>query len=291
MPLKFFSFNSSSEDASVVLVDPLSGNKKVCLPESCIEVLERTQENSSSLPEIAAIEHWWNRKWQMSLDYYLVSQAKKENLNRNIAPKPLQKIDIFLPTEKTNEQHSLMQALIERKTHRKFHNSSLSLEIFSTLLLNLREELFKGVWNYYLVIFNVSGIPEGIYQYCPLQHGLTLIRQGNFREELVPLLCGMVASVTASFSMILSVDLEIAHQMLPYERGLREIYIDSGRIAQKLLLKGMQYHLGGLPSPAMRDSPMCEFLQINPNFCMPLYTITMGIIAEKNSSMTSMGNV
>jgi len=275
----------------VALIDPLRGNKRACLSEACIEMLEKNQENSCSLSDIAAIEHWWNRKWQISLDYYLVSQAKMENLSRKTSPKPFQKIDIFLPREEATEQYSLIQALIERKTHRKFHNSSLSLEIFSTLLLNLKEELFKGVWNYFLVVFNVSGIPEGIYQYCPLQHGLTLIREGNFREELVPLLCGMVASLTASFSMILSVDLEIAHQMLPYERALREIYVDSGRIAQKLLLKGMQYHLGGLPSPAMRDSPMCEFLQINPNSCMPLYTITMGIIAEKNSSTTAAGNI
>lgn len=291
MPLKFFSFNSSSEGTPVALVDPLNGHKKVCPPESCIEMLEKTQENASSFSDIAAIEHWWNRKWQISLDYYLVSQAKIENLSRKTSPNPLQKINIFLPKEEATEQYSLMQALIERKTHRKFHNSPLSLEIFSTLLLNLKEELFKGMWNYYLVIFNVSGIPEGIYQYCPLQHGLTLIIQGNFREELVPLLCGMAASLTASFSMILSVDLEVAQQMLPYERALREIYVDSGRIAQKLLLKGMQYLLGGLPSPAMRDSPMCKFLQINPNSCMPLYTITMGIIAEKNSSTATAGNI
>lgn len=267
MPLRFFSFNSSSENTPITFVNPLNNLKKECSLESSIEMLEEPLKNP---PDISAIEHWWNRQWKVSLDYYLVSLAKKEIFHQKTYTKPLSKVDIFLPQEDVKEQYQLVQALLERKTHRKFQNTPLSLETFSTLLRGLKEELFKGIWNYFLVIFNVSGIDEGIYQYCPSQHGLTLINHGNFREKLVPILCGMAASLSASFSIILSVDIQIAQRILPYERALREIYIDSGRIAQKLLLKGIQYHLGGLPSPAMKDSSMCEFLQINTELCMPL---------------------
>jgi len=90
----------------------------------------------------------------------------------------------------------------------------------------------------------------------------------------------MVASLTASFLIILSIDLKKAMKGFPYSRALREIYIDSGRLAQKLLLKGMQHHVGGLPSPAMNDSHMCSFLNIDPTKCIPIYTIAMGSIPK-----------
>jgi len=43
----------------------------------------------------------------------------------------------------------------------------------------------------------------------------------------------------------------------------------------------MEYQIGGLPSPAIRDTPMCEFIGINPAETIPLYSLTMGIIPGK----------
>jgi len=63
------------------------------------------------------------------------------------------------------------------------------------------------------------------------------VKKGLFREQAIKLLCGMSASFSASFLTILSIDIEKALKNYPYNRALREIYIDSGRIAQKLLIK------------------------------------------------------
>lgn len=283
MDISFFSFNSIPEDSPISLMDPQKNIKKYYDVESCFEFLKNFQNESTSSVQNDApmIEHWWKMKWQVSLDYYLSSQSLKEKIQKDHTPKPLRKIDIWLTSAVVQAQCSLIHALIERKTHRKFLPSPISFHVFSTLLLSLEKEIFEGIWNYYVVIFNVEDVPEGVYIYCPTQHGLILVKHGNFREKVVTLLCGMSASMTASFAIIFSLDLEVAQNMLPYERALREIYIDSGRMAQKLLLKGIQHHIGGLPSPAMRDSPMCEFLEINPASCIPLYTLTMGIIPEK----------
>jgi SagB-type dehydrogenase family enzyme len=182
--------------------------------------------------------------------------------------------------EVAHEKCSSIEALLKRKTHRKFQNSSLSFIVFSTMLRNLNNELFKGVWHYYVAIFDVEHIPAGVYRYCPINHSLIGIKKGLFRNDLVTFLCGMSASLTASFLIIFSLDLKTAQQKFTYNRALREFYIESGRLAQKIILKGMQYNIGGLPSPAMRDSQICKFLEIYPNQCIPIYSLTMGMIAE-----------
>lgn len=270
-----------------MLKTPLTGEKKAYDVNSCCEYLIDYHDRSQAAPTIQTdtshIEHWWDRKWQVCLDYYLFTPTQEEV---SIKPSDFsivsEKIDFMLPNQKTGNQLSFIEALLNRKTYRKFQEKPLSLAIASALLAELNNELFHGLWKYYVVAFNVEDIPPGIYCFHPDKHGLSLIKGGMFRQQAVELLCGMSASLTASFLIILSIDIQKAMSKFSYNRALREMYIDSGRLAQKLLLKGMQYHVGGLPSPAMRDSKMCEFLNIEPDQVIPLYTLAMGTIPGKN---------
>jgi SagB-type dehydrogenase family enzyme len=175
-----------------------------------------------------------------------------------------------------------LKALFHRKTYRKFQESPITKLLLSTLLRELKDEIFEKIWHHYIVVFNVEEIPPGVYRYCPLENGLYLIKEGLFQNEVVKLLCGMAASYSASFSIIFSIDLKESMHRFPYSRALREIYIDSGRLAQKILLKGMQNNIGGLPSPAMKDNDMCSFLKINPCEYIPIYTVTMGVIPQNS---------
>ncbi len=282
MNLTFNNSEESEEGFSITLNDPLNGIKIKHNIKSCLEHLNNYRQNEHILSknDDLSIHHWWTRKWQVSLDYYLSSQSDINNLHKALQSKSLEKIGVYLPSGSTPVMCNQVQALITRKTHRKFRFDPLPLTTLSTILRSLDGELFPEIWNYYIAIFNVQGIQPGLYLYCPLQHGLILVKEGNFREKLVTLLCGMSATLTASFTMIFSIDLITAQQQLPYERALREIYIDSGRMAQKLILKGIQYHIGALPSPAMRDTSMCQFLGIDPTFKIPIYSVSMGIITE-----------
>ena len=275
---------TSSKSAPLQWKNPLVGETQEYSVSDCCAILIEYQNDSSPNihpPESVKIKHWWNRKWQVCLDYYLASPAPQITaVKSTFAACP--PIDIALPKQRPEEQLSLVESLLERKTHRKFQDFPLALDIFAALLAELTDELFAGIWRYYLILFNVEGVYPGIYRYHPHAQGLSLIKEGLFREEAVKLLCGMSASLTASFLVVLSIDIQEAMQSFPYSRALREIYIDSGRLAQKLLLKGMQYHVGGLPSPAMRDTPMCTFLNLDLNQCIPLYTLTMGIIPKRD---------
>ncbi|HLP34592.1 MAG TPA: nitroreductase family protein [Amoebophilaceae bacterium] len=285
MSLKFFTFNHPSEASPIALVDPLLNRRENLDIDSCIERIEGFEEPPCHIPDMLAIEHWWNRKWQTALDYYLLSHASLEHRRYKAHTRLPLEVGIFLPSAFTEMQFTCMEALKMRKTHRKFHDYPLALDLFASILHHLTPK-HVDVWKYYIVVFNVSGISEGVYQYCPIQHGLVPIRQGNFKEIFASLLCGIIDPMTASFSIVLSVDLEIAQRMLPYERGLREIYIDAGRIAQKVVLSGVRYHLGVFQSAAMLDRSMCDFLQVSPECCIPLYTMVIGAIAEDELQFT-----
>lgn len=285
MELSYLTF-TPFEDSSIMLKDPLHNvRRSYDIPLCCdylIDYQNSRQSKSTNQDELAKIKHWWERKWQVSLDYYLSSSSKQieQQQAEPVLQQPQQRIDFSCTDELVIDELSSVQALLNRKTYRKFQDNPISLQLLSTLLSELKGEIFSDIWNYYVVAFNIKEIPPGIYRYCPNKYGLYLVKQGLFRNQTMKLLCGMVASLTASFLIILSIDLEEAMKRFPYSRALREIYIDSGRLAQKLLLKGMQHYVGGLPSPAMNDSQMCSFLDIDPSKCIPIYTIAMGSISE-----------
>lgn len=254
---------------------------------SCCDYLidyQNSNKDTFSIPD-TLVEHWWERNWQVSLDYYLSSppaNSKRQQTETNLPSNTQRSFDFALLEKIEDGLYSPIQALLCRKTYRKFQEKAMSSHLLSTLLRELKDEIFKNIWKYYVVIFNVEGMPPGIYLYCCKKQGLYLIKQGLYRNEVVELLCGMAASYTASFLLILAIDLEKAMQKASYNRALREIYIDSGRLAQKIVLKGMQHCVGGVPSSAMKDSLMCSFLNIDPKKCIPIYTITMGIVHENS---------
>ncbi len=285
MDLAYLSF-SSHNDQPIKLNHSLQDLNQCYDQAVCCDYLidYQTFQTAQAMDSeiFSKIEFWWKRNWQVSLDYYLSSPALKSIQEQFEQTRPLTQnpVDIVLSQESVIDQISVTQALLDRKTHRKFQEVPLSQKLFSTLMKELKGEIFTEIWNYYVIVFNVEDIPAGIYHYCPTAHGLHLVKPGLFRKDAVKILCGMAASLTASFLVVFSIDLQEAMRKFSYSRALREIYIDSGRLAQKILIKGMQHHVGGLPSPAMQDSQMCSLLKIDASEFIPIYTVAMGIISE-----------
>lgn len=285
MNLAHLSF-SSHNDQPLKLNHSLQNLNQCYDQAACCDYLIDYQTSQTALAMdsevFSKIEFWWKRNWQISLDYYLSSLPLEASQEQSEPTRPLTQnpVDILLSQESVISQIPLTQALLDRKTHRKFQEVPLSQKLFSILMKEFKGEIFTGIWNYYIVVFNVEDIPAGVYRYCSTAHGLHLVQPGLFRKDVVNILCGMTASLTASFLVVFSIDLQAAMRKFSYNRALREIYIDSGRLAQKILIKGMQHHVGGLPSPAMQDSQMCSLLKIDASEFIPIYTVAMGIISE-----------
>lgn len=199
--------------------------------------------------------------------------------------------DIYLDPLKISTE------LLNRKTERSYQRVFLPLEDLSSLLYKALQEaretlevytngskdkplnLFcsRGVaFEYFLIIYKVTNLPSGVYHYNILKHELTLIEAGDFRELMIDCLQGMSSPKTANLTVVLTSDFEIYKWRYRHERSLRNLYIESGRYIQRILQTSMMLGLGGLVTPAIKDSKLLSLLKLDKLRFSPMYTLTLG---------------
>lgn len=181
----------------------------------------------------------------------------------------------------TKDQLSPIQAIVRRKTYREFSEHPVPLSILSELLKTTHSGTLLGdIWTYHLTVVNVKDLTPGVYHYDATNQELQLIVQKEiYRGELVNIFCGSTAPLTASFCVTLTMDIKKAQTDFPYSRALREAYIDAGRTSGRILLKGIQHNVGGVPF-ATRDALLCKLLTIDSSQLIPIHTIIMGSISQ-----------
>ncbi|MDA3903699.1 MAG: SagB/ThcOx family dehydrogenase [Desulfuromusa sp.] len=146
----------------------------------------------------------------------------------------------------------LLDAISNRKSHRRFKAESLSLAELSFLLWStqgIKKELAPGTalrtvpsagcrhaFETYLLISNVDGLEMGLYRYLPLEHGLVLERQDeDLVEKLPPATLGQTFAAAAPVTF--------AWTVIPYRTewryttaAHRVILMDVGHVCQNLYL-------------------------------------------------------
>lgn len=132
----------------------------------------------------------------------------------------------------------------------------------------------------YFIVYNVENITPGSYLFNIKNNALINRRKGIFSQEMVTNLQGMTTPTTASFTIILVANFEKLLKLMPYSKGLRHTYIESGRLAQKLLISYWQYGLACLTTPALKDSAVSNLLDIDRLDYSPLYSLTFGYLPE-----------
>lgn len=209
-----------------------------------------------------------------------------------------------LPTPKdlSPDPLELLSRLLNRKTIRSYPRISLPFEDLSSLLYNAlqearktRESYINGsidtplnffctrglAFEYFLVIYRVDALAPGVYHYDLTKHELTLIAEGDFREFMIDCLQGMNSPKTANLTLVMTSDFDIYKWRYRHERSLRNLYIESGRYTQGILQTAMLLGLGGLCTPAIKDSKLLSLLNLDPHRFSPMYTLTLGF---KNGS-------
>lgn len=286
--LSYLTLSSSSRKDSLEFIDPLSKTKREFEIEESVDFLIenfQTSKDGDIEERSKKIAHWWDRNWTVSLDFYL-SSINEEKKNFSVStlrtPKsityPFHTVD--LDTYKKEGGESFSAALLNRKTYRKFLPIQLSLATFSSLLGSVSEvspSIFTQALDYYIGVFDIEGIPQGIYRYSQEHRRLEGIIEGNFRANFRNILCGMATTLTASFVMIMVADYEFLQNNFFFNKALRDLYIETGRVAQHFLIQGIRNDLGGLPSPAMKDSDMVALLRLNVAHEIPVYSLVIGI--------------
>ncbi len=169
------------------------------------------------------------------------------------------------------------EALIKRRSHRDYSEKPLSPLELSQLLFAaqgitgksggtlLRAAPSAGAlypFEIYLASANVEGIRKGLYHYSVRDHGLVLVREGDFRRELTRACLGQGMVHNAAVNLILVAVPERTRARYG-DRGLRYIYMEAGHISQNIYLQATSLGLGTVVVGAFLDDELHNLLALD----------------------------
>lgn len=235
---------------------------------------------------------WVSHGWQPSLEYFDWSEKEgaavggADSLRPSDYTKNLRGSTVWdwsTSDVAASPAKTVGQVLMGRRTRRVFDASPLEQEIFASVLRGFAEVLdtesstdgFLTGLDFASIVFAVDGLDAGVWDLDLVGRRAALRQGGNFRVPMSDLMCGMQAPMTAAATVVLTVDFDERQRRFPYERALRELYLEVGRIAQWLILVCESHGLGCLITPATNDKILSDVLGI-PTTEAPIYTITFG---------------
>lgn len=135
---------------------------------------------------------------------------------------------------------------------------------------------FGTAFDFYVLAYDVDGLEPGAWLVDFTAEELIEVRPGNHRQAMRDVFYGSPWTLTAGFTLVMVADFEQYQFRYRHERALRNLYIESGHLAQRLLLLGDTHGLGTLVTPAVRDGLIEELLGLDARRQATMYTLTMG---------------
>lgn len=229
-----------------------------------------------------------NRNWLIGIAAMLIfagslfyNQQKGDAMDSRISDQ-----SISLPAPVKAGDISVETALQQRRSVRSYAPEPLSMEDIAQLLWaaqgitshhGLRTAPSAGALyplEVYIVSGKVSGLKEGIYQYLPQQHELTLIRSGDHRGQLSAAALGQGCVREAPAVMILTgVSSRITGKY--GQRGIQYMMMEAGHVAQNVCLQAVTRQIGVVPVGAFKEDQVRKILRLN-NSELPLYLLPLG---------------
>lgn len=202
---------------------------------------------------------------------------------------------IMLPTPRRLEKKNLFEALIERKSVRKFNGEGVSLENISKLLffsaginrLEKKEASAKRVYpsggaRYPLEVYAVvkkdsKELKAGIYHYNVKFHALELIKKGGFSKELRIIAGGVNTGVMSSCSVVIAITAVFGRSEIKYgESAYRLILLEAGHLAQNAYLVSSAMTLGVCAIGGFVDDKVNELIEIDIEKEQAVYLLAVG---------------
>jgi SagB-type dehydrogenase family enzyme len=258
--------------------------------------------------------HWQDRAWYPSDQYYVASRRwlysdspdpdgaiRDATIRRYLEvdgpPDPVELRNgprVRLGETALPEDTPVSRLLVDRRSGRAYARKPVPLARLSGLLWHglaevraYRERAAEGkpltlldsyasALDFYVCVYSVKGLEPGVYRYGVSDHDLTCIRPGDHRAVMIKVMQGMRSPATAAWTLGLVADFPRYQWRYRHEHGLRRLYMESGILAQELLILAMAYGLSTLVTPAQRDRPYMELHELSPDRFAPTYTLTMG---------------
>jgi SagB-type dehydrogenase family enzyme len=192
---------------------------------------------------------------------------------------------IVLPEPNLKGEVSVEMALAQRRSRREYSRESLSLSELSRLLWaaqGLSGEMGRTApsagatypLEVYAVVGDVSGLSSGLYHYLPQEHSLTLLKSGDFRENLSAASLNQKWVSDAPASLVLTAVYERTTRQYG-ERGIRYVHMEAGHAAENVYLQAEALGLGTVSVGAFDDKAVSGVLGL-PEGETPLYVMPVG---------------
>ncbi|MFX3673884.1 MAG: SagB/ThcOx family dehydrogenase [Paenisporosarcina sp.] len=271
-----------------------------------------THINSIDEKTLLGVNHWINRGWTPSLDYYLSSREinyldkgdytgeLRRKISKELGDKPtrylpgkiLKTIKLETPHHSISDEEFL-NGIWNRRSARRFNmNEVVTLEQLAFILnessrkikkTRILEEKLKNpllsygsAFEFYITVFSVQGLQPGIYKYDLLNEELLLLEDVQLNEVLSAMMSNQGFTKTACFSVFLIADFEQYQWRYRHERALRNLYIETGRVMQNIIMSALELNVHGIITPALEDRKLRKLLGIDTHKLLPITSLTMG---------------
>lgn len=195
---------------------------------------------------------------------------------------------INLPSPKYRGKVSVEEAIFNRKSVRQYKDVPLTLDEISQLLWaagGKTVDAFTGATRayasaggiypleFYLVAGKVDGLAPGVYHYNWQAHVLYLVKQGDFRRQLMWAALGQVAVGNAPLSIVVTAIYSRTTRKYGKRGEIRYVPIDAGGACQNIYLQAEALGLGTVVIGAFLDEAVKNVLGIKdaePLCIMPI---------------------
>ena len=166
---------------------------------------------------------------------------------------------VKLPAPEITGGMAVNQAIQARRSIRKYREAPISLRDMGQLLWSAQgitdpktghRAAPSAVATYPLQLYavvkegGVTGLPAGVYLYEPKNHGLAVVKKGNFYPDLVAAMSFFNSWVKKSAVVFIFTGSSTLIQKLSKETGLMYTDLEAGMAAENLLLESVSLGLG-----------------------------------------------
>jgi SagB-type dehydrogenase family enzyme len=197
------------------------------------------------------------------------------------------KIEITLPDPVFKSNTSVEEALLKRRSVRRYKDDPLEIKEISQLLWaaqgitsesgGARTAPSAGALyplELYLVGGNINNLSPGIYLYHPLGHTLSLVAAGDMRESLTSA-AHLQGSVNRSAAVIVIAAVYRRTTRKYGARGIRYVQLEAGHAAQNICLQAVSLQIGTVTIGSFTDSLVKKICNL-PEDQEPLYLMPIG---------------
>jgi SagB-type dehydrogenase family enzyme len=132
----------------------------------------------------------------------------------------------------------------------------------------------------YVLVWNVRGLPKGLYHYDVASDSLRRLRSGDFRRFAVRAASGQRWVGGAAFLCVLAPVFTRNLWKYQWDRAYRSIWLDAGHLAQTFVLLATARGLGPFTTAATQDSLIEGLIGLDGVREFPVYLCGAGVPAE-----------